>query len=115
MNVRGVDTYLIPTTRFADAVRFFRDTAQLPIVFELPGMVVFDLGALSLTISRAPADAPPMLSLIVPDLAPALRALRDGGATIVDEPIFTDDGGFATFIAPGGGHWGVIQLPEGGA
>ncbi|GIW08203.1 MAG: hypothetical protein KatS3mg060_3008 [Dehalococcoidia bacterium] len=111
--VAGVDTLLIPTRAYADAVRFHRDVLGLPIAFELPGASVFDAGGITITVARAAQDAPPLLSLYVDDLAAALRRLREHGIEPETAPELLGNGAMvATLRAPGGARYGLYQRPD---
>ncbi|MFN8532598.1 MAG: hypothetical protein U0556_03535 [Dehalococcoidia bacterium] len=109
----GVDTYLIMTRDYTEAVRFHRDVLRLPIAFELPGATVFDAGALTISVTRAAEDAPPMLSFFVDDFGEAIARLAAFGVVLESAPDAIGEGAFiATVKAPGGVRYGLFRLPD---
>jgi catechol 2,3-dioxygenase-like lactoylglutathione lyase family enzyme len=110
--ITGVDTYLILTRAYPDSVRFHRDVLGLPVAFELPGATVFDVGGLTITVTRAETDLPPLLSFYVDNLPAALVRLRERGHEPEAPPDALGDGAMvATVRAPGGARYGLFQPP----
>lgn len=110
--ITSVDTYLIVTRAYPDAVRFHREALGLPVAFELPGATVFDAGGLTITVTRSETDLPPLLSFYVDDLPAALAQLRERGHEPESPPDALGDGAMvATIRAPGGARYGLFQPP----
>jgi hypothetical protein len=111
--IAGIDTYLILTRDYAGAVRFHREVLQLPIAFELPGATVFDAGPMTITVTRAEDDLPPMLSFFVDDFAMALARLRAFDVEMDSPPEAIGEGAaIAVVRAPGGVRYGLFRLPD---
>ena len=72
------------------AVRFYRDTLGLPLLFEVSGMAFFDCGGvrLLLGIPQAPEFHAPssLIYYVVDDIQAAAETLRARGVTFVTAP-----------------------------
>ena len=72
------------------AVGFYRDVLKLNFLFQVPNLAFFDCGGVRLLLAapeRPELDHPAsILYYVVDDLPASHAALRDAGASLVDEP-----------------------------
>lgn len=81
----------VPVTDLERSVAFYRDVLGLRFLFRAPpGLAFLQCGGVRLMLSQRPPGAPRACMGVVyyrvPDLDLAFRALRERGATFVDEP-----------------------------
>jgi len=88
--VTGVGQVAIRVHDLARAIRFYRDTLGLPLLFEVPKLAFFDAGGVRLMLSppeggeyNHPAS---VIYYRVADIHAAAGGLRERGAVVVGEP-----------------------------
>jgi catechol 2,3-dioxygenase-like lactoylglutathione lyase family enzyme len=95
---------VICTRDRARAAAFYRDTLGLNVAYEDTFAAVFNIGGVTLRVSTV-ADFTPhvhtILGFLVPDVAAAVKALRDKGVTFNIYPGFNQDE-LGILTVPGG-------------
>lgn len=88
--VSGIGQIAVRVHDLARAVRFYRDTLGLSLLFEVPKLAFFDAGGVRLMLSTpegAEFDHPgSVIYYRVADIHTGAARLRDGGAVAVDQP-----------------------------
>jgi catechol 2,3-dioxygenase-like lactoylglutathione lyase family enzyme len=107
---------IICTTDRARAAAFYRDTLGLAVAYEDNLAAVFHLGGVTLRVSVVDGFTPhehTILGFQVPDVAAAVRALREKGVTFNIYPNFRQDE-LGILTVPGGAvHVAWFQDPDG--
>ena len=97
IQLRGIGQIALPVSDLARAVRFYRDTLGLPLLFEAPpGLAFFDCAGVRLMLAAPepgkPAREPPpsdramVLYYRVPDIERAADALTAAGVELASPP-----------------------------
>lgn len=92
--LREIGQIAIPVQDLARAVRFYRDTLGMPLLFEAPpGLAFFDCGGVRLMLSGAEPDAEgrevrraSILYYRVPDIQRAFADLSAAGVAFMEAP-----------------------------
>lgn len=80
----------VPVHDLERAVRFYRDTLGMRLLFQVPNLAFFDVGGVRLMLSTPESAEPDQRASViyykVPSIQPAFEALRARGVVFEDTP-----------------------------